>query len=398
MSQPPSKRSRSSDSVGCTVSHSGDQTATTLSRDAKYSTYKDVNYTVVLETKNSFMRMSKSGIVDEDRKMCDKLLLTEQPIPLDSMFDDDRFQEFCSLLHGRSEAQVYIYLHPLLVPSAENLCISGQRKFQNLIEGYNDRWIKAIPFYGSLPQPDHTFGFKWSTFTAEQRHKLGIKPIVKSYFTAREDIYFPFLTSEVKCGKQALDVADRANANSMTIAVRGVVELFRMVGRPMDIHRRVLGFSISHDDNIVRLYAHYPEIDGDKTSFWQYQIRHFAFNDQGGKEKWKCRTTTLNICDSFAADHLKRILSAVDELPDPIEGSSDSAIAPDEETTPSTQESASSAPKSQEDEFKKPRQTKALTEELRTVIQSLQQQLEQQRKKLEQQGEEPTELIKRRVS
>jgi len=41
-------------------------------------------------------------------------------------------------------------------------------------------------------------------------------------------MYFPFLTCEVKCGASALDIADRQNAHSMALAVRGVVELFRL--------------------------------------------------------------------------------------------------------------------------------------------------------------------------
>ena len=56
MSLPPSKRSRSSDSLGRRLSQSGDGTETTVSRDKKYSAYRDVNYPVVLETKGSFMR------------------------------------------------------------------------------------------------------------------------------------------------------------------------------------------------------------------------------------------------------------------------------------------------------------------------------------------------------
>ena len=38
-------------------------------------------------------------------------------------------------------------------------------------------------------------------------------------------------TCEVKCGAAALDIADRQNAHSMTLAVRGIVELFRAVKR-----------------------------------------------------------------------------------------------------------------------------------------------------------------------
>jgi hypothetical protein len=50
-------------------------------------------------------------------------------------------------------------------------------------------------------------------------------------------MYFPFLTCEVKCGAAALDIADRQNAHSMTLAVRGIVELFRAVKREDEVNR-----------------------------------------------------------------------------------------------------------------------------------------------------------------
>ena len=78
---------------------------------------------------------------------------------------------------------------------------------------------------------------------------------MSSFFAGREGTCFPFFTCEVKCGTQALDIGDRANTNSMTIVLRGVVELYRRAGRVMDVHRRILGFSISHDDKNVRIYA-----------------------------------------------------------------------------------------------------------------------------------------------
>ncbi|POR31095.1 Hypothetical protein TPAR_08665 [Tolypocladium paradoxum] len=60
-------------------------------------------------------------------------------------------------------------------------------------------------------------------------------------------IYFPFLTYEVKCGAATLDIADRQNAHSMTLAVRGIVELFRAIKREDEVNRKILGFSVSHD-------------------------------------------------------------------------------------------------------------------------------------------------------
>ena len=60
-------------------------------------------------------------------------------------------------------------------------------------------------------------------------------------------IYFPLLTCEVKCGAAALDVVDRQDAHSMTLAVGGTVELSRLVSREEELHRELLAFSVSHN-------------------------------------------------------------------------------------------------------------------------------------------------------
>src|SRR5258708_36113513 len=99
-------------------------------------------------------------------------------------------------------------------------------------------------------------------------------------------LYFPFLTCEVKCGAIALDVAERQNAHSMTLAVRGIVEFFRLAKRENELHREILAFSISHDHETVRIYGHYPVIDGSKTTFYRHPIRKFHFTELVGKKKW----------------------------------------------------------------------------------------------------------------
>jgi hypothetical protein len=56
-----------------------------------------------------------------------------------------------------------------------------------------------------------------------------------------------FFTCEVKCGAAVLDIADRQNAHSIALAVRGIVELFRLVKRGKEIRREIFAFSVSHD-------------------------------------------------------------------------------------------------------------------------------------------------------
>ena len=98
-------------------------------------------------------------------------------------------------------------------------------------------------------------------------------------------MYFPFLTCEVKCGAAALDVADRQNAYSMTLAVRGIVELFRAVEREEEVNRKILAFSVSHDHRSVRIYGHYPVITGKDIQYFRHPIHAFDFTALDGKDK-----------------------------------------------------------------------------------------------------------------
>jgi hypothetical protein len=127
-------------------------------------------------------------------------------------------------------------------------------------------------------------------------------------------MYFPFLTCEVKCGTGGLDIADRQNAHSMTLAVRGIVELFKYVGREKELHREILAFSISHDHESVRIYGHYPVIDGNKTSFYRHIIRKFNFTESNGKDKWAAYKFTKNVYEHWMPNHFQRICSAIDGL------------------------------------------------------------------------------------
>jgi hypothetical protein len=131
-------------------------------------------------------------------------------------------------------------------------------------------------------------------------------------------MYFPFLTCEVKCGAAALDVSDRQNAHSMTLAVRGVVELFRLVKREKELHQEILAFSISHDNRTVRIYGHYPVIDGPNTTFYRHPIHTFDFTALDGREKWTAYKFTKNVYDIWMPMHFKRICSVIDELPPDI--------------------------------------------------------------------------------
>ncbi len=186
------------------------------------------------------MDKSELGIIDESKTLCQALLETAQAEPQDSLFRSDIFESTCRKVEDRNEARVIRDITPLIVPQAEFLCAYGASHLKHLIESVNEGWNNSIPLTGTRPQPDYSVGFRRDAFTEEQLAKLS--PFIgdfiagdQSLFMATYYMYFPFLTCQVKCGAAALDIADRQNAHSMTLAVRGIVELFRAVKREDDV-------------------------------------------------------------------------------------------------------------------------------------------------------------------
>ena len=287
-------------------------------REAKSTPYQDARYKAILATKGSFMDESDLGITDKSKNNLQTLLSAEQQVPHDSLFRDDLFKSTCRKIQDRNETRVIRDISLLIVPSAETLATYGATNLQCLIESTNEGWNNSIAVTKTRPQPDYSVGFRREAFTEEQLKRL--EPFVgdltdTSLFMATYYMYFPFLTCEVKCGAAALDIADRQNAHSMTMAVRGIVELFRLMKREMELHREILAFSISHDHRIVRIYGHYPVIDGNKTKFYRHPIDEVSFAAPHGKAKWMAYKFTKNVYDIWMPAHLKRICSVIDELP-----------------------------------------------------------------------------------
>lgn len=336
-------RQKSSTSLHHRKSESSLQTPSDqLPRGVKSAQYKSVEYEIALKKKGSYMCKFKDGCKEEHLEW---LLYSEQTVPQDSLFRDDLFEKTCEKIRDRNEAMIIQDITRLIVPSAENLAIYGAEHLNHLFECVNEGWNRIIPFHGTRPQPGYSVGFAESAFTSQQLEKL--EPFIgdilydsttTSYLIATTRMYFPFLTCEVKCGAAALDVADRQNAHSMTVALRGVVELYRAVKRENELHREILAFSISHDHTSVRIYGHYAIIEEDKTTFYRHPIRKFDFIEQDGREKWTSYKFTKNVYDKWMPIQHQRICSAIDELPSDVNfGLSQSASFPQSEPQSSKQ-------------------------------------------------------------
>ncbi|KAK5651291.1 hypothetical protein OQA88_12635 [Cercophora sp. LCS_1] len=293
-------------------------------REEKSAPYRDQRYTTLLEVKGSFMTDSPLGLAGTSQAIYQSLLEKTQPVPGDSLFRDDIFKATCRKIHNKNEVRVIQDVSRLIVPSAESLATFGAKHLDILTESVNEGWNNSIPFTGTRPQPDYSVGFRRDAFTNEQLAKLS--PFIgdfiggdRSLFMATYYMYFPFLTCEVKCGAEALDIADRQNAHSMTLAVRATVELFRAVNREDEVHRQILAFSVSHDYQSVRIYGHYPVIEGKDAKFYCQPIRKFDFTELDGRDKWTAYSFTKSVYDEWMPIHFKNICSAIDQLPSDLD-------------------------------------------------------------------------------
>lgn len=234
--RPSKKRSSSSSTIN--RSFCSDQ----FPREVESRSYTS-DYEMRLRNKGSYMReydnpsdvdnMEKKEKIRED---CKSLLERCQTHPDDTLFGDKSFQRTCEKIRNRNKAVVVQDISRLIIPLAINLAILGASQLNNLFETVKQGWNSIEPFEGSRPQPDYAVGFNVSAFT--QRQLDNLRPYIGlpgseivGRFLATPDKYFPFLTCEVKCGSDALDITDRQNAHSMTVAVKAIIILFQAVNR-----------------------------------------------------------------------------------------------------------------------------------------------------------------------
>jgi hypothetical protein len=286
----------------------------------KSAPYKNPSYEAVLEREaGSYMDKYKPGVTEASERLCQTLLDSKQVIPQDTIFGDDVFDDTCQRLRGKNEARIFKDCTPLIVPWVEaHATLSANRNLDIAIESVNEGWNNSNPITKPRPQPDYAIGFRRSAFSEDQLKKLQPylgDPSSSSYFMGTYYMHFPFFTCEVKCGSAGLDIADRQNLHSMTLAVRGIVELFRLANRAEELHREVLAFSVSHDHETVRIYGHFPVIEGTKTTYWRVPLRKYDFTERRGIEKWTAYTFMKNVYDMWMPTYFKRISSAIDELP-----------------------------------------------------------------------------------
>ena len=192
--------------------HESDISSVSL-REGKNPLVKSRRYKTILASARIYIGKPKMPPTNEYKSLYKNMLHAEQPTPQDIIFRDDLFKTAYENIRNKNEARVIQDIARLIIPSLETLTIFSAINLKYLIETIDESQIKSIPLIkGPRPQPDFAVGLKSSVFTSKQLKKL-YPSISNQQTTSRlvttDEVYFPFLTSEVKCGNEALNIADR---------------------------------------------------------------------------------------------------------------------------------------------------------------------------------------------
>lgn len=309
MSQRPSKRPRLHGTRSPTLSD-----ASTSSQDDESRVYK-VGYVAKLASRGCFMCRSSAGPIQEDIALCERLLHQPVDIPPGTSFDDEYIDGFRKSSRDQPKEWSSTEVHPLLVPFIEEQYIEETSILEDTIDVYNTEWLNVDSIYGPHPLPDQARGLKWSIFSDSQRQKLKYHPEETSPFTAREDMLFPYLTTQVECGNRALMIAERKNMQCMCIAMRALCSVAQTANYLERVHRRILGFSISYDSERLKIHGYYPEIDDGEVAFYQWTIASLDYWKK--HDKWASYRFVKNLNREFLPIHTKRVMDLLVRIPVP---------------------------------------------------------------------------------
>ncbi|KAF2862691.1 hypothetical protein K470DRAFT_255617 [Piedraia hortae CBS 480.64] len=285
-------------------------------RDPKQPSYQDDEYDELLAGMGSYLKDHELGLTEASLALCENFLTQKRKVPGNTLFRDDIFDHTQFRLEIANEGWILREIAPLLIPSPIRLAIFGATNLECVSELVNGVWDMCNSLTRPPPEPGYTIGFLDLSFNSRGCKLLPFvgKCSETSHFKATADVFFPFLTCEVDCSTYGLYYSRRRNAHSMTLAVRGVVELFRLVNREKEVDREILGWSAELERDILVISGHYAVINGPTQEYYRHKVLSLPWRGQ----KWLPYQFFTNLHHDWIPKHYERICSAIDDLPNGV--------------------------------------------------------------------------------
>jgi len=342
---------------------------------------------------NGVFMKSSSLIQKSSKDLCHDLMKGDRQPTQHSPFPPEQLLEVLERVQGLNEARVQRDITPWVVPSAEVLFFCGELDANIIGDEVNAEWTRCATICSTRPKPNYVAGLLPSAFTKDEMQKLMnyASPPTPVFFTP--ELCFPFLIYEVE---QGLNKADRQNIHSASIAVKGVMELFKTAfgdnsERVKDLYGQVLVFTVSHEHDKVCLYGHYAATsEADELQYYRYQIALISLSAKDGADKFVTYNFVRNVYDKFAPMHQQRIQDASALLPR-IQERTNLFFSASELALEDTQSQSNSQDSQSQvgSDYKTPRLPASATHKKETIkLRQMERQREQMERQMEQQWEQ----------
>ena len=304
-----------------------------------------------------------------------------------TVYSNAEINKVVKLSRNRNEATVNRNVTPLILPPIISLYLKdGGNQFEHLTEEVTTQWYESWVLAGPRPKPDLAVGFQSFAFTIEENAKLTYYTSFENLTRPTDELCFPFLMFEVKCGNEGLDYADRQNMHSCSVAVKALLKLeqkadqYREDKKFESLLGEILVYSISHDQKYGRLYGHYALVEGEKWTFYRHRIATFdiLYNE---RDLLTLHNFAINILTLHGSKLLKRLQEAIAALPVSSTLSfSAGTINLEDDSQQGSQQPSQSRDAEGFATLILPASTQKLFDEQREQMDKLLQQMEQQRK------------------
>lgn len=272
---------------------------------------------------------------------CSKLFEGDRKPASFPVYPADQVNQVLALAQNENEAIIQRDVMPLVVPSARNLHLCGERGLNMIGETLSVEWTRCASMGSTRPKPDFVAGLSRSAFSLAEFEALQNYASPEQPFQFTPALCLPFLICEAKSGEEGINKADRQNLHSASISVRAILKLAlaafgKNSPRVTELYGQVLVFTISHNHDQVHVYGHYATVAADINPFNQhgnattntsddnacdppleyhrYYLGVWSLTALQGRNRYTPYNFVRNVYDHFVPQHLQRVKDFAQQL------------------------------------------------------------------------------------
>lgn len=281
-------------------------------------------YQVWIATKGLDMDLltGEEMVSQESKDLCTSLREIKHNTIGPTIFPNGAFRQLLFSYQNRNEAIIKRDITTIIIPPIKSIYLNGDNDMKHIIDEVDADWKENCVLAGPRPRPDLAIGLFSSAFTSTEISKLQNYSAFNNPTKFTDHMYFPFLMCEVKCGNESLNIADRQNMHSSSVAITALLKIvqdadkYRSEKILATLDGQILVFSISHNEQDVRVYGHYASIGEKQWTCNRYLIKQFGI--LGGQDDLHAIYNFVqNVLKDHAPKHFNRLRDALAAFHEP---------------------------------------------------------------------------------